>query len=152
MFFPDANDAISNVPAGFDTGFVLRFVVSGSIMPTTVLVRRQPAGDAFSGGGARRYASRRRIGGSAKSIGVEAPTNPTALDDTTLGSADPVGSSVAEPAILAVLGAGLGLAAVMLGRLVGPDTHRRVDGSPGACDKVRPRSIKSQKKKPAPPK
>ncbi len=166
MSFLDANDATLNVPAGFDTG--LSFFDTSStaasvddgldatdnLLGTLSLVAE--SGDNCTGVPNGDFCNWTPIGvafgGIAKPIDVGARTNRTALDDITLGSADPVGASVAEPAILAVLGAGLGLAAVMLGRLVGPGTHRRVDGSPGACDEGSAGRRKSQKKKPAPPK
>jgi hypothetical protein len=128
----DANDSMFNVPEGFDTGLSLDtsspaasmnlyegLDATDNVLETLSLVA--PVGDNCPGNSNGEFCKWMPVGvalgGVAKSIGSEATTNQTAFDDSTLASADPVGSSVAEPAaILAVLSAGLGLAAVMIGR------------------------------------
>ena len=81
MFFQDANDAILNVPAGFDTGL-------SSFDPSS------PAALGDDGLGATdnllgTLSLAAELGD--KPIDVGGRTNRTALDDITPGSADPVG-------------------------------------------------------------
>ena len=129
---PDSNGSIYEVPTGFDTGLPLDpsspaasvdayagLDATDNLLETLSLVA--PANGDCTGHSNGELCNSMPVGvalgGVAKSIGYEATTNQTAFEDNTASaSADTVGSSVAIPAILALLGVGLGLAAVMLGR------------------------------------
>ena len=128
---PDSNGSIYEVPTGFDAGLPLdpsapaASVDAYAGLDATDNLLETLSSVAAANGDCTGHSNGElcnsmpvgvALGGVAKSIGYEATTNQTAIDDTASASADTVGSSVAVPAILALLGVGLGLAAVMLGR------------------------------------
>ena len=127
MSFQDGNDSILNVQAGFDTGFSFFDTASSAalvddgpfatdnLLGTLSLV--EELGDtctgAPEGGFCDRAPAAVALEGIEKLSDVGGPPDRTALDEITPGGAGAVGASVAEPAILALLGAGLVLAGVL---------------------------------------
>ena len=121
MFFLDANNAILNFAAGFDTGFSFFYTSStaasvnvydevgatGNILGTLNLSAQHT--DNCSGDPSGTFCNWTAVGvnfaGTAKSIDFGGTANQTGFDDITFGSATPGQAPV--PATLALLGLGL---------------------------------------------
>jgi hypothetical protein len=125
-------DAFSNVPAEFDTDLSSLetsstapavnlydgFDATGNLPGTLSLVAE--LGDSCTGDPDAGFCNGTPTGvalaGLANSTDAWGTTDQTATEDPMSDRSDPVGSSVAEAAILILLGVGLGLAALMRGR------------------------------------
>jgi hypothetical protein len=121
MFFLDANNAILNFAAGFDTGFSFFYTSStaasvnvydglgatGNVLGTLNLAAQYT--DNCSGDPSGTFCNWTAVGvnfaGTAKSIDFGGTANQTGFDDITFGSATPGQAPV--PATLALLGLGL---------------------------------------------
>ena len=123
MFFLDANNAILNFAAGFETGFSFFYTSStaaavtvydqvggtGNVLGTLNLVAQftdNCTGDP-SGGFCNWSPVGVAFAGTARSIDFGGTANQTGFDDITFGSETPGGTAVPEPATLLTLGAGL---------------------------------------------
>ncbi|MEO7189610.1 MAG: PEP-CTERM sorting domain-containing protein [Vicinamibacterales bacterium] len=127
MFFLDANNAILNFAAGFDTGFSF-FYSSAGVASVSVWDGLNGTGtqlgtlnlaaqyaDGCGGDPTGNFCNWTAVGvtfaGTAKSINFGGTANRTAFDTVTFGSAvaggDPVASPVPEPTTIALLGLGI---------------------------------------------
>lgn len=129
MFFLDANNAVLNVAAGFDTGFSFFYTSStaatvtvydglnatGNVLATINLVAQHTQNCVGDPGGT--FCHWDPIGvafaGIAKSIDFGGTANQTGYDNITFGSKDP---GVPEPASWAMMLTGFGLAGFAMRR------------------------------------
>jgi len=133
MFFLDANSAVLDYAAGFDTGFSFFYTSStaadvnvwsglgatGSLLGTIHLAA-QASGNNCVGDPTGGFCNFSAIGvafaGTAHSIDFGGTANQTGYDNITFGSDRPVGGDVPEPAAWALMITGFGLAGASLRR------------------------------------
>ena len=132
LFFLDANSAVLNYAAGFDTGFSFFYTSStaadvnvydglnatGNLLATIHLNAQFT--DNCTGDPSGTFCNFTAVGvafnGIAKSIDFGGTANQTGYDNITFGSAVPIGGDVPEPAAWALMITGFGLAGASLRR------------------------------------